>query len=95
MNADKQVSLHALCLLHANVQRHKKVRVTRQVSAHVGLRVDAVAQAQRNLQHHVFFTRAAGVYRAGVFAPVARVQRNNDQAVGFAFNLSCDGRATG
>ena len=73
MDADEQVGLHAACLLHPHVQGYKKISIARHVSPHVRLQVNAVTQAVRNLQHHIFFTRAASPYSAGVFAAMTRV----------------------
>jgi hypothetical protein len=47
--------------------------------------VDAITQAVGDLQHHVLLARAAAAYGAGVFAAVAWVERDNDQALGGAF----------
>jgi hypothetical protein len=46
----------------------------------------------RQAQHHVFLARAAGADGAGVFAAVAGVQGNDDQAVGAAGQAGCHGR---
>ena len=86
MDADKQVSLHALGFLHAGAQRHKVVAIARQVGTHRVAAdaggVDAGAQQVGNFQYHVFLARAVGADGAWVFAAVAGVQRNDDQAVG-------------
>ena len=88
VDADKQVGLHASGLLHPHMQGHKEVGIARQkrphgVAAHAA-GVDAVTQHLGDLEHHVFLSGAAGANRAGVFTAVARVQRNDDQPVGWA-----------
>ncbi len=86
MDADEQVGLHPPGLLHAHLQRHKKIGVAREEGAHRvavdGGGVDAVAQQVGHLEHHVFLARAARADGAGVFAAVAGVERDDDQAVG-------------
>ena len=71
-------------LAHALVQRHEEVGVARQHRAHVRQRVDAVAQLQRDRQHHVLLVQAARPDRARVLAAVAGVDRDDDQAVDLA-----------
>ncbi|MDT4854903.1 hypothetical protein FQZ97_892300 [compost metagenome] len=88
MQADEQVGLHALGLLHAHLQGNEKVFVARHVGAHrvaVDARVvDAVAQFLCDLQHHLLLMRAAWADRARVFASVAGVERDDDEALGLA-----------
>src|SRR5262249_48695495 len=56
--------------------------------------VDALFQAVRDLQHHVLLARAARAHRAGVFAAVSRVERDDDEAVGL-LRLGGGGRVGG
>ena len=89
VDADHQVSLHVAGFLHAHMQGHKEVGIAGEVGTHgaaveVGL-VDAVAQAVRQAQHHVFFTRTPRPDGARVFTAVARIQRNDDEPVGGVF----------
>ena len=86
MHADEQVGTNALCLLHPFLQRHEEVGIPRQVGAH-GVarhprRVDAVPQLVGNLQHHIFFLRAAGADGTRVFTAMTGVDGNDDQPFG-------------
>ena len=87
MDADEQIGLYPLRFLHPHMQRHKKVRIARQISPHGitfdGCGVDELAQFKRNFQHDIFLARALRAYGAGVFATMAWIQRNDDQAIGF------------
>ncbi len=88
MDAHEQVGLHAPRLLHAHAQRHEEVGVAREEGAHRvavdAAGVDAVAQPVRDLQHDVLLARAVGADGAGVFAAVAGIERDDDDAVGAA-----------
>ena len=81
MDADEQVSLHAPGFLHAHMQGHKKISFAREVSTHIGLLVNALAQLHGDLQHHIFFTRAARADSARVLATMPGVQGNDHQSV--------------
>ena len=85
MDADEQIGLHPAGFLHPLLQGDEKVGFTGQhgahgqdalARAHAGA-VDAVAQAQGDLQHHIFFARATLAQGAGVFAAVSGVQRDH------------------
>ena len=86
MQADKQVGLHAKGFLHPHMQRHKEVPVAGEKGAHRvavdGSRIDAFSQPQGQPQHHVFFAGAGRADRAGVFTPMAGIQRHDDEALG-------------
>ena len=86
VDADEQVGLDPSRLVDPHMQGHEEVGVACQIGAHGvavdGGRIDAVAQPVRQTQHHVFFARTTGADGAGIFAAVAGVQRNDDQAVG-------------
>ena len=95
MDRDEQVGLHAPRLAHALVQRHEEVGVARQHRAHAGQRVEAVAQLQRDREHHVLLAQAAGADGARVLAAVAGVERDDDQAVDLASLRACWAAASG
>ena len=77
MQAHKEVGLHPPGFLHAHMQGDKKIAIARQVGAHrVAIdagSVDTVAQQKSQLQHHVFFLRAAGPEGTRIFAAMAGV----------------------
>ena len=96
VDADKQVRLHAPGFLHAHMQGHKKVSISRQERPHGAAAhaagVDALAQHFGDFEDHVFFARAAWANGTRVLAAMARVQRDHDQPVG-AWWLGCLARA--
>ena len=81
MDRDEQVGLHAPRLLHALVQRHEEVGVSRQHGAHRGIGVDAVAQQHRDGEHHVLFAQPGRADGAWIFAAMAGVERDDDEPV--------------
>jgi hypothetical protein len=84
VDADEQVGLHAPRFLYAGVQGHKIVAFAGHDSTHVGARIDALAQQQRHLQHHVLLARAAGPDRTRVLAAVARIEHDDEGPLGAA-----------
>ena len=90
VQADEQIGLHPLGFLHPHMQGHKIIGVTRQEGAHrqvaaLGFQhraIDAVAQAQSDFKDHIFFTGPFGADGARVFAPMARIQRHHNHAIG-------------
>jgi hypothetical protein len=89
VDADEQVGLHALCLLHAHLQGHKEVGVAGEVGPHRAAfergGVDAFTQTMGDPQDHILFAGAAGPDGTGVFPTVSGVERDDDQALGGAF----------
>ena len=83
MNRQEKIGLHATRFLYAHLQRDKKIRVTGQHRAHVRLGIDARLEALGDLQRDIFLVGAALANRAGVFAAVARVQRDRHHAVNY------------
>ena len=58
------------------------VAVANQHRPHIPLRIDQLGQPPRNRQRDIFFLGPASAARTGVFAPVPRVDRNNDGLFG-------------
>ena len=85
VQAYQQVRLHPPGFLHPHMQGHEVVCVPRQKGPHGHAFdtavVDALAQQVGKLQHHVFLAGAAGANGAGVFATMARIERDDDHAV--------------
>ena len=81
VDRDEQVGLDPARLLDALVQRHEEVGVAGQHRAHVRVRVDPVAQQHRDRQHDVLLVQPARPARAGIFAAVAGVDGDDDEAI--------------
>ena len=88
MDRDEQIGLHAPRFGHALTQRHKKISIAGQESAHVGLCVEFVAQRQRHRQHHIFFAQPLGADGPRVFAAVTGVERDDHQTVDLLLQLA-------
>ena len=86
MHTDKQIGLDFSGLLHANMQGDKKIGIARQVSPHGTALdqcgVDAIAQFECNLQHHIFLFGAIGSNGAWIFTAVSGVDGHHDQSIG-------------
>ena len=89
VDAHKQIRLHLASFLNTNMQWHKIVGIAREVGPHRaaldGGGIDAIAQLHGNLQHHILFFGAIGANSTRVFAAMAGVNGNHNQAI-------CDGR---
>jgi hypothetical protein len=84
VDRDEEVGLDAARLLDALVQRHEEVRIARHHRAHVRLRVEAVAQHERDREDDVLLARAARPDRARVLAAVPGIDRDDDEAIDLA-----------
>ena len=86
MYTDKQIGLDFSSLLHANMQGHKKVCIAGEVSPHRAALdlcgIDAVAQFEGNLQHHIFLFGTVRANGPWVFTAVSRVDGHDDQTIG-------------
>ena len=76
----EQVGLHPARLVHPVMQRNEIIAVAGEHGAHARFGIDACLEPARDLEGDVLFIAAAVPHRARVFAAVARVEGNRDEA---------------